>query len=602
MLSMRDLSLVARVGELADIGVASLKIEGRLKGPEYVYTVSRVYREAADAWEQGRKPDLARARELLKDVFARANSDAPLAGDYAESARLHRYDPVQDRAPDATVVSADRARGELVVECRSEIRPGQGYAFSVGFHNGGFLVTRAERGSKPGTWRLAARIAEHGPRLPAGLALFRNADHERKREATAAMARVPVPEAGTATIGVDLIVSGRPGQALSADAVTSDGRTASSQSSEPLRAATNAPIDEAMVRDKLGAFGGTAFHLAGLELRLDGACFLPASVLKLVRRTLVDALVAQVPAAPATAPTAPSFIAPEVGTARRRETRLWVAVGSLAAGRAALAAGADAVWLDDATLDLWSASPPRIDADGFASGSLWLRHPATAPLSPHLAAIGLPVVAGHIGALSAAHAAGLEAIADVFCNVYSTETMRALAALGASAAVISLECSGREIARLAARCAGLAQPRLALVAAGRLPAMLTRQDHGLAPGGVRAIRASHRDGGLPYEVQRRRRDTVIWEGRRLCAPEHIVPTAGLVDAWVLELADLAPEAVAELVRVYGGLRDGALEPERVREAQAAHAPLGLFTGHLHQGSRELDLVVEEMETGVTQAD
>ena len=38
---MRDFNVLRHVGELADIGVASLKIEGRLKGPDYVYTVSR---------------------------------------------------------------------------------------------------------------------------------------------------------------------------------------------------------------------------------------------------------------------------------------------------------------------------------------------------------------------------------------------------------------------------------------------------------------------------------------------------------------------------------------------------------------------------------
>ncbi|MBA2481061.1 MAG: U32 family peptidase, partial [Planctomycetes bacterium] len=199
-LSMKDLSLIARVAELADIGVASLKIEGRLKGPEYVHTVSRAYREAVDAWVARTPFDVASARERLKDVFSRANSDAPLSGGYGSSARLHRYDPAQDRSPDAELVSCDRARGEVVVAAKGEITAGQGYAYSVGFHTGGFLVTRADRGRTPGSWKLSVRIAEHGPRLPAGLALFRNADHERKREAAAAMARVPVPTADADTV------------------------------------------------------------------------------------------------------------------------------------------------------------------------------------------------------------------------------------------------------------------------------------------------------------------------------------------------------------------------------------------------------------------
>jgi hypothetical protein len=203
------------------------------------------------------------------------------------------------------------------------------------------------------------------------------------------------------------------------------------------------------------------------------------------------------------------------------------------------------------------------------------------------------VVAGQLGALAAAHAAGLPVIADVFCNVFSTATMLALGGLGAEACVVSLECSSREIARLASRCAGNSAPDEAVIAAGRLPAMLTRQDHGIAVGATRTIAAVERDGGLPYELTRRRHDTVVWEGRRLCAAEPIAATAGVVDAWVLEFSDLAPVAVGELVAAYRGLAEGTGSAAEVERRTRAHAPLGTFTGHLHQGSRELDEVREE---------
>ena len=48
LLSTRDLCAIDRLDELADAGVASLKIEGRLKRPEYVSTVVRAYRAALD--------------------------------------------------------------------------------------------------------------------------------------------------------------------------------------------------------------------------------------------------------------------------------------------------------------------------------------------------------------------------------------------------------------------------------------------------------------------------------------------------------------------------------------------------------------------------
>lgn len=51
-LSMKDLCTLEHVGELIESGITSLKIEGRMKSPEYVYVVTRLYREAIDSYYQ----------------------------------------------------------------------------------------------------------------------------------------------------------------------------------------------------------------------------------------------------------------------------------------------------------------------------------------------------------------------------------------------------------------------------------------------------------------------------------------------------------------------------------------------------------------------
>ena len=48
ILSLSDLSLAEHITELIDSGVASLKIEGRMKSPDYVYTVTSIYRRLLD--------------------------------------------------------------------------------------------------------------------------------------------------------------------------------------------------------------------------------------------------------------------------------------------------------------------------------------------------------------------------------------------------------------------------------------------------------------------------------------------------------------------------------------------------------------------------
>ena len=66
-LSLKDLMLAGHVAELADWGVSSLKIEGRMKRPEYAAIVTKVY---ADLLREHRKPTTGE-RDILRRVFSR---------------------------------------------------------------------------------------------------------------------------------------------------------------------------------------------------------------------------------------------------------------------------------------------------------------------------------------------------------------------------------------------------------------------------------------------------------------------------------------------------------------------------------------------------
>ena len=72
-LSLKDLSVIEYVKALEEAGVSSLKIEGRMKRPEYVAAATSACRAAVD----GKKPDM----ESLKAVFSRSGfTDGYLKG------------------------------------------------------------------------------------------------------------------------------------------------------------------------------------------------------------------------------------------------------------------------------------------------------------------------------------------------------------------------------------------------------------------------------------------------------------------------------------------------------------------------------------------
>ena len=66
-LSLKDLSLATHIPELIEMGVASLKIEGRMKSPDYVYRVTSIYRRLLDERRAATPAEIA----ALEAVFSR---------------------------------------------------------------------------------------------------------------------------------------------------------------------------------------------------------------------------------------------------------------------------------------------------------------------------------------------------------------------------------------------------------------------------------------------------------------------------------------------------------------------------------------------------
>ena len=83
LLSPKDLSLLTAVPQLIEAGVSSLKIEGRMKGPEYVGTVVNTYRKVLDRY--GEAPERFRVEQeeinALTTVFNRGLSTGYFLGD-----------------------------------------------------------------------------------------------------------------------------------------------------------------------------------------------------------------------------------------------------------------------------------------------------------------------------------------------------------------------------------------------------------------------------------------------------------------------------------------------------------------------------------------
>ncbi len=79
----KDLCLLEKIGELARLGIDSFKIEGRMKAPLYLATVTRAYRQAIDRWSE--QPTAYKAEPAwiddLQKVSHRPYTEGNLFGD-----------------------------------------------------------------------------------------------------------------------------------------------------------------------------------------------------------------------------------------------------------------------------------------------------------------------------------------------------------------------------------------------------------------------------------------------------------------------------------------------------------------------------------------
>ena len=105
-LSLKDNCLVHYVKDLEQMGVASLKLEGRMKKPEYVATVTRVYRQALDEGNVSRSMEKA-----LLDAF---NRQGFTDGYYAAEKGPHMFGIREEKREDAAWAKAARESYEAV--------------------------------------------------------------------------------------------------------------------------------------------------------------------------------------------------------------------------------------------------------------------------------------------------------------------------------------------------------------------------------------------------------------------------------------------------------------------------------------------------------
>lgn len=309
LLSPQDLAAIDLIPRLVELGVASLKIEGRLKAPEYVASVTRHYREAIDRAVDGRGP-FSVSRDVMDEMamtFSRGFSHGFLDGNNHKV--LVRGDYAKKRGLFLGRVVA--VRGSRVrVRLESTVKAGDGVVFDEDAERGlpeqGGRVYAAHPAGPGGLADLEfGRRDVETARLAPGQRLWKTDDPEL----TARIRRTFEGPDTRRSVALDLVVHAARGEPLALEGTTAAGHSARVAAREPLAAATHRPATTEDLRAQCDRLGGTPFHLGRFDARIAGAPMVPRSVLNGLRRELVERLIA-LAEAPAPARLAPEPVLP----------------------------------------------------------------------------------------------------------------------------------------------------------------------------------------------------------------------------------------------------------------------------------------------------
>ncbi|WP_394827642.1 DUF3656 domain-containing protein [Pendulispora albinea] len=346
LLSPEDLEASSIVGDLARLGVSSLKIEGRLKGPEYVAATTQLYRAARDAALGASAGPTDEDRNDALQTFTRGSGVGFFRG--VDHQRL-----VEGRSCDhrgllvGHLERVERARGRawLCIRAEAEIARGDGLLVEGGFASAGEFGGRVwdvigAGGAEPNGAVVRVWLgpdAQVPPDLARGRVFKTSAPgvEKRIRARDAANKKTPLRMTISGSMGGPFVLEGAAGERRAR--VVGDGS---------IEAARSAPVDEATLRDKLGRLGDTPFELDTLEIALPPHVIVPLSSVNRARRALVAALTARQPVA-LTDARAEDLIRAAVPPDRAPpQGGLYVLCRTLEQAASALDAGAAGVYLD----------------------------------------------------------------------------------------------------------------------------------------------------------------------------------------------------------------------------------------------------------------
>jgi len=289
LLSPKDLNTTSGLGALIEAGIESFKIEGRMKRPEYVAGVVRIYRRLIDRYLKNPAGYSVseEEHETLTQLFNRGFTSGYFFGN-PRGKLMSRENPHNRGIPAGRVVNYNPHTKRIRVKLSNTLRLGDG-----------IMVENAETRPEDKGKIISSMYTERGPvysagkgevieipfdsRAPQGSMVYRTHDKKLmdslKKESEVGTLRTKIPLFLTATIA--------PGKPARLEIKDSDSNVVAVESEYLVEKAEKVPTSRAQIEKQLIKLGNTLFEAAELNVSVEGDIFIPVGQLNDLRTKAV---------------------------------------------------------------------------------------------------------------------------------------------------------------------------------------------------------------------------------------------------------------------------------------------------------------------------
>jgi putative protease len=283
LISPKDLNTLELLPEIIETGVDSLKIEGRLKNPEYVHTAVRAYREGVDQWAQNQQ---GIGNNAIHEVFNRKYTSGYLQQAHPSGQDLMvNPNPSTEKILVGTIDKAENYKYRFTAQ--AELFLGDGLLIAT--DKGGFgetLTTLFDVKGNPTDYLPVGSVGYVSLYKAAsvGMIIYKTSDAKQRQDIQQSM-----EEDHAKRRSFQWDVTFTPGE-KPVLVVTMEDSSFVLEGETLVEEAKKAPLSEERILEQLNKLTDTPFQAETIRITLNGPVFLPVSAINQLRRQTVEAL------------------------------------------------------------------------------------------------------------------------------------------------------------------------------------------------------------------------------------------------------------------------------------------------------------------------